>query len=536
MSWNRSKVVIVGERGAGKTSLLKMLRDLSFESSSADTSTQLTIATVKVHDSDIILSLYDFGEQSLLPTVQHFFFTPYGVYVVVFNMMNILNESKREQSLSELLLWINNIGIHARGASVFLVGTHEDLVFDKAVYDRISEIMQTRFRYSVTWPSIVEYNMQCFFPVNSNNRTQLENNSNHKHLMNQIVNKVMDAEYMTELRPISWRQTLDKMVKKRKSTLTLNKVSRIARRNQVKNDDLFLFLSFLNNMGEVLWLDETGLRDVVVMDINKFLVEPASLLLNHKSQSSDSTLYHRSTQEICCNKYPREWDLMTIKGIVGQELMKYLVGRRVQPSDVLVVINIMLYFGLIVKLEQCQHSTSHLYLVPALLPTKANSTIFRDDAWNVNAFLTCYFVFSTRSEQSHIIPLLQLRNECFLPTEMMERLIGKVVKWCHLPSIASIFGLPVLYQNYALLSYRSQRYRLISLPVLNCIRLDIEGEHPLPVHYRIQEQIKECVDVCGGSHHFITALRLGEVSESEDLAAAGLFSSVALASATRSAG
>jgi len=51
---------------------------------------------------------------------------------------------------------------------------------------------------------------------------------------------------------------------------------------------------------------------------------------------------------------------------------------------------------------------------------------------------------------------------------------------------------------------------------INCIRLDVEGDHPLPVHARIREQIEKCVKECMGSLRFISALRFGTASETED--------------------
>ena len=49
-----------------------------------------------------------------------------------------------------------------------------------------------------------------------------------------------------------------------KSFLALKEASDIAISNGVEQDAMPLLLSFLNRMGEVLWLDEEGLRDVVI--------------------------------------------------------------------------------------------------------------------------------------------------------------------------------------------------------------------------------------------------------------------------------
>ena len=46
--------------------------------------------------------------------------------------------------------------------------------------------------------------------------------------------------------------------------------------------------------------------------------------------------------------------------------------------------------------------------------------------------------------------------------------------------------------------------------------MDVEGEHPVPVYDRIYEQIDACIKECLGSLQFITALRYGTSSETED--------------------
>ena len=98
----------------------------------------------------------------------------------------------------------------------------------------------------------------------------------------------------------------------------------------------------------------------------------------------------------------------------------------------------------------------------------------------------------------------------------MERLIGKVVKWSQLTNIACIFDDEYLYQNYAHLSYGNQRFRLVCIPEINCIRLDVEGEHPPPIHDRISEQINICIKECMGSLYFGSFLRLDDMEELDE--------------------
>ena len=133
---------------------------------------------------------------------------------------------------------------------------------------------------------------------------------------------------------------------------------------------------------------------------------------------------------------------------------------------------------------------------------------------------SCYFVFpcfvATDDKRNICVHgISQLKHNCFLPWGFTERLIGRSVKWCQLRDLNSKHEPQQLYKSHAILLYNLQLFRLVCIPELNCIRLDIEGEHPLPVYNRICEEINICVKECMGSLQFITMLPMDEASESD---------------------
>ena len=685
---------------------------------------------VRIRDADLILSIYDFGGQSVFNIIHHLFLTSYGVYVVVFNMLSILDENKRESSLAELSFWMKSIYMHTRSpatdgtetrktveentaiatdntvtgttssgtvatansvsgntatdntvtgttstgnvatannvsgntvtgttssgnvaaansvsgntatdntatgttstgnvatannvsgntatditasgttstgnvatansvsgntatdntatgttstgnvatannvsgnttscntpidkiasgkmAPVFLVGTHKDKVNKPEKYEQISDLIKQNFGVHVGWPSVVENNDLCFFPVN--NRISKPNSIFQSlvpnfgdirkedyaslELLTRIESVVKDADYVRETRPLTWLRALDQLIATNESFLTFKKTESIAIENGVEKAAVPIFLSFLNKMGVVLWLNEEGLRDVVILDIITFFVEPASLIIcNHISKPSDSTIHHRNIQETCRKERPMEWSEMTQRGLVSQSLMKFLLSHKVEGNNIPLVVSMMLKYGLIVRVEQGQDShhvpaqsqqdLRHLhkqplltyYLVPALLPaTVGDPTMFQEDVWrNIKQDNTCYFIFTTAPESrlSKWYNTAKLQNEGFLPRGLMERLIGKAVKWSQLTNVKDIYNVTELYKNYAILTYGRQQFRLICIPEKNCIKLDIEGEHPLPVHNRVLEQINICIKECMGSLQVTTGLQYVSTSESK---------------------
>ena len=51
-----------------------------------------------------IMLFLDFGGQSLFREVHQLFLTSYGVYIVVFNMLDMFDDNKKEKCLTDLLL------------------------------------------------------------------------------------------------------------------------------------------------------------------------------------------------------------------------------------------------------------------------------------------------------------------------------------------------------------------------------------------------------------------------------------------------
>ena len=576
--WNMCKVLLFGDVKVGKTALCKSMIGTSFAEKEAIAG--LTTSTVVAENgiwtecktpkmelaSNIpvgkqIMLFLDFEGQSSFREFNNLFITSYGVCIVVFNMLDILDDNKKENCLTELSHWINTIVYHTfdaktdKTAPVFLVGTHKDKVNGQARHQYISDVIEERFKYNPVWPHIVESTNLSFFPVNNNlDRmhsyipkwlgslfyTSNELDDGLGNLRSEIERVIKDSECMKQPKPLAWFQAIDELTASTKSFLTLKEASDIATANGVEQDSVPLFLSFLNKMGYVLWLDEEGLRDVVILDVMTFFVEPASLIVcSHISNSSDSTTHlrekqlHYLKQLYYRKKDPISWDQMTLRGTVSRQYLDILLGKLVPTGNIPVVRNLMLKFGLMVKDEverakaiESEQSidpmVSEEYLVPSLLPrTVVDPCVFEDEIWkkNVKQWKSCYFVFCTRTNYLHsLLRFSQLKYDCFFPKELMGRLIGKVVKWTSESDGTSAIERPSLYRDYAVFFLEQQHLRLVCISELNCIRLDIEGEHPLPVYNRICELIKECVKECMGSLVFFTALPLSPASSSlEDL-------------------
>jgi len=297
--------MLVGEGNVDKTALInrmigKLTCDVKIAAANSNGRwTEHPTRGREYDGSNLILSLVDFGGHFILNSILQQFLTFCGVYVVVFNILDILDENRREEALSKLEFWINTIVMYShvpetgKIAPIFLVGTHHDSTSNPVDHKCISDAIDGRLRYDIACPIVYENNDLCFFPVGNCSSQQAD-------AFADLTNKIEDAiDDVKEVRPLSWLSALDELVATKKSYLTLGEVASVAKSNGVEEEAVFLFLSFLNKMGMVLWLDETGLRDVVIFDFIAFFVEPVSLIL--RSDIYKSTDKQDTIQKFCKN-------------------------------------------------------------------------------------------------------------------------------------------------------------------------------------------------------------------------------------------
>ncbi|GBG16105.1 Leucine-rich repeat serine/threonine-protein kinase 1, partial [Hondaea fermentalgiana] len=96
-------------------------------------------------DEEISFTIWDYGGQEVFYALHHLFLTQYGVYMLVFDMREVLGKERfkekidkieyaklasQEDSLETLRFWIDSIRLHAPGANIAIVGTYLDQVPD----------------------------------------------------------------------------------------------------------------------------------------------------------------------------------------------------------------------------------------------------------------------------------------------------------------------------------------------------------------------------------------------------------------------
>jgi internalin A len=118
-----AKLLLVGEGGTGKSSLLRALRGQDFEKN-LDTTHGIAVENLplphpQLPAQSLTLNAWDFGGQDIYHATHQFFLTERSVYVVVWNARTGSRDSKLDY-------WLDTIQVLAPKAPVLLVATHID--------------------------------------------------------------------------------------------------------------------------------------------------------------------------------------------------------------------------------------------------------------------------------------------------------------------------------------------------------------------------------------------------------------------------
>ena len=341
-------------------------------------------------NSKYILSIFDFGGQSIFDVIHPFFLTHYGIYIIAFNMEWLLPSLKDTKEYKDCLayitFWLNNIVVHTQDkehgqiSPIILVGSRKDKVFDVAIHEAISTELYQQFSHNLAWSSVVENSETdgrngkidlFFFPVNN---LLAREDPTMKKLLESIEKEIDLADYVHVEQPLSWFKAYDEMVATESAFLTLEETQAIAARcglfpteSSSHNRILKNFLLFLHQMGMLMWHDEESLRDLVILQPIDYFVRPATVIICKHEPTIEDNLYHSLPIHKKVKKYIRyEWDQMVKNGFVSSKLIQaLLLPATVSPMLVAgidtnyccksidhleMVVRLMIKYGLIVEL------------------------------------------------------------------------------------------------------------------------------------------------------------------------------------------
>ena len=313
---NRSRITLVGPGRAGKTCVARSFLDKQFKDTPStqgidDMGLWTDIYKAEARERgripkvggekgveimeneglDPLVSVLDLGGSEVFEVLQSFILIPNGVYLVVFDMKWMQQSDEKDDKVGKLWClerlesWLYKLVVQTsvpdrdnqlKCSSIALVGTHKDEVPDAEIHREISNELQKLLSSSIAWRSLLEYETEdgqrlCFFPVDC---TKGQADPTMVNLMTAIETDILISDYVNVERPLSYFKVLDEINERKKtvSYLSLDEVSEIMKKNEMKDVLMEDMLRFFTQLGAVLWFEESSLRNMVVLE--RMYVEP----------------------------------------------------------------------------------------------------------------------------------------------------------------------------------------------------------------------------------------------------------------------
>ncbi|CAH1783022.1 unnamed protein product [Owenia fusiformis] len=276
----RTKLMMVGLGGAGKTSLVQALTSGNYQSygtqgENITDGIDITTWTVGQGSGDdrLTYGVWDFAGQTIYYNTHQFFLSNRAVYLLLWNI-------RLGYEHAGLNFWLNSISCHAPKAPIIIVGTHADQV---EKFELPSAVMKEKFPQIVAFHNISTYTGMGV-----------------EALANELIEVTSKEKYMGEKVPEVWLSFEKKLLTIRKeSVVELTRVSEIAVECGIMEmDELLQAVAFLHDLGSIVYFNNKALRDKVILN-PQWIVDVMACVVNvHDSPIKDGKLLHKDKATI----------------------------------------------------------------------------------------------------------------------------------------------------------------------------------------------------------------------------------------------
>jgi hypothetical protein len=323
--------------------------------------------------------VFDYGGQRLFQWIEHFLLSQFAIYCLVFDLTKFKtlafeNENEYDfesinQSIDYINHWLKQISIHAKEASIFLIGTHADLILNENnLYSKISNFLNTKieivFKFNVE--NIIKNNDLIFFPINNTKRTKKSNHG---------IIKVADGLNLKNLKEKILHQANENNKKTKFSSIpdycftffediTREKIKYIDSKNEKK------FENFKEECDEPL-LVEKYLQNLIdigsIFKIENFYVFDTMWLIKKFSCLVRDFYLHPDFEvdvELMKNKnLSFEWRMLTQHGLLSDAILdvfwnkktEYINNENEYEEDKNVLLKVMIDSDVIVEIKNIEN-------------------------------------------------------------------------------------------------------------------------------------------------------------------------------------
>ncbi|MEM8611836.1 MAG: COR domain-containing protein [Cyanobacteria bacterium P01_H01_bin.105] len=237
-----SKLLVVGEGGVGKTSLLRALRGETFEVQQSSTHgieiKALTLPHPVETDITMTLNTWDFGGQEIYHATHQFFLTNRSLFLLAFNARLGFEQGK-------LIYWLKTIRANAPESPVILVATWTD---ERDADLPLSDLKQQ-------FPQIV-----ALYEVSNKKGTGIQK------LKQAITTAAAELPLMGEIWPATWLKFANRIRQIKSKQATPEQFWTAMTRCQISDDGQSVLANWLHELGDILFFqDDDEVNDLVIL-------------------------------------------------------------------------------------------------------------------------------------------------------------------------------------------------------------------------------------------------------------------------------
>jgi GTPase SAR1 family protein/DNA-binding Lrp family transcriptional regulator len=494
--------------------------------------------------SKLTISLCDFGGQEVFNALHAFFMTRCGVYMLVFDMELFLSkdEKDRESCHENIKFWMNSIAMHTydektgKTAPLALVGTRKDRISNVDIHDKISGTLEEIYGSHRVWPSLIQFQREeksslfrlreptvlNFFPIDNTKR--FFESSTLTQLLEKLEKTMMENEVVKRKIPLVWMKVLDQIREKNASFLLFDEVVEIGEKLGISLEEVSELLRYLYEMGVIIWIEEPGLREVVILDPMEYFVKPVTrIICKHLASRKDpyATKHELPIHEECRQgELSEDWKLMLEFGLVSGRLARRLLANDELEEEqsgqtVESLLQLMKRFGLLIPIhfkevnEARERST---YFVPSLAPDEPNSIIISENNYEERKILarlhrrylalsgfraswTVFLAFSPPTMSSDDFILFSsatIEKKRFLPNGLFDRFIARILS--NLPDLVvkSNEVRFIAFKDMVRIDCNGKLIRLTNHSHQNMIKIEIEEGNSVS---NLRELVEEWLEV-----------------------------------------
>ena len=297
----------------------------------------------------------DYGGQSVFYTLHHLFLTRFGVYLVVFNLTELLE--RPNESSSYLLFWLNSIKLHAPSAPVLLVGTFLDLLIDemkgseKMIASRLQMVSKMINDLCVGFDQVCSFESFMFCPISNKDKAGISS------LRKAIERETGSADYVQTPVSLKWMRALDFLTES-SNKLAWVKVAELKVELKTvgveSGEELEAMLKLFHQLGVVLYFSSGMRLKEVVISKPEWLLQKLSLVIR------DKNVHDYDTEKVEQVQLTQDLERFLKDGIISRDLLELLWDG----SQVDYLLDLMRHLLL---LSNWKFSNEEEYLVPSML-------------------------------------------------------------------------------------------------------------------------------------------------------------------------